>query len=176
MRIEIVGRRYNVSDAVEKRINVKIDKLSKFFGDDADAKVVLSKRKDTNIMETTIIHKGMIFRAQEEASDMYSAIDRVSEILERQIRKNRTRLEKNLKKSAFVPDYQNDALYEVEEENEFDIVKTKQFAVKPMKIEEAILQMNLLNHMFFVYKDDKTGGINVVYKRKDNGYGVIETK
>ena len=175
MRIEIVGRRYNVSDAVEQRINTKIGKLSKFFGDEADAKVVLSKRKDTNIMETTILHKGIIYRAEEEAQDMYSAIDKVSEILERQIRKNRTRLEKNLRQSAFVPDFVNDALYEVEEETEFNVVKTKEISVKPMELEEAILQMNLLNHLFFVYRDSKTNDINIVYKRKDGAYGVIET-
>lgn len=176
MRIEIVGRRYNVSDAVEQRINSKIGKLSKFFGDEVDANVVLSKRKDTNIMETTIVHKGIIYRAEEEAPDMYSAIDRVSEILERQIRKNRTRLEKNLRKSAFVPDFVNDSLYEVEEETEYNVVKTKQISVKPMELEEAILQMNLLNHLFFVYKDSKTNNVNIVYKRKDGAYGVIETK
>ena len=176
MRIEIVGRRYNVSDAVEHRINTKIGKLSKFFGDEADANVVLSKRKDTNIMETTIVHKGFIYRAEEEAQDMYSAIDRVSEILERQIRKNRTRLEKNLRKSAFVPDFVNDSLYEVEEETEYNVVKTKQISVKPMELEEAILQMNLLNHLFFVYKDSKTNDVNIVYKRKDGAYGLIKTK
>lgn len=176
MRIEIIGRRYNVSEAVEQRINAKINKLSKFFGDEADVKVVLSKRKDTNIMEATILHKGILYRAEEEAQDMYSAIDRVSEILERQIRKNRTRLEKNLRKSAFVPDFVNDALYEVEEETEFSVVKTKQIAVKPMEIEEAILQMNLLNHLFFVFKDSKTNEIKIVYKRKDGAYGIIETK
>lgn len=175
MRIEIVGRRYNVSDAVEQRINMKIEKLAKFFGDDADVKVVLSKRKDTNIMETTILHKGIIYRAEEEAQDMYSAIDRVSEILERQIRKNRTRLEKNLRQSAFVPDFVNDALYEVEEETEFNVVRTKEISVKPMELEEAILQMNLLNHLFFAYRDSKTNDINIVYKRKDGAYGVIET-
>ncbi len=176
MKIEIIGRRYNVSQAVEQRINAKLSKLSKFFGDEAEVKAVLSKRKDTNILETTILHKGMIYRAEEEASDMYSAIDKVSEILERQIRKNKTRLEKNLRKSAFVPDYQNDSLYEVEEESEFNVVKTKHFAIKPMKVEEAILQMNLLNHMFFVYKDEKSGSTNIVYKRKGDTYGVIETK
>ena len=176
MKFEIVGRRYNVSDAVEQRIIAKIGKLSKFFGDEADAKVVLSKRKDTNIMETTILHKGIIYRAEEEAQDMYSAIDKVSELLERQIRKNKTRLEKNFRKSAFVPDFVNDALYEVEEESEFNVVKTKQISVKPMELEEAILQMNLLNHLFFVYKDSKTNDINIVYKRKDGAYGVIETK
>jgi len=175
MRIEIVGRRYNVSDAVEQRINTKIGKLSKFFGDEADVKVVLSKRKETNIMETTIIHKGIIYRAEEEAQDMYSAIDKVSEILERQIRKNRTRLEKNLRKSAFVPDFVNDALYEVVEETEYNVVKTKQIEVKPMELDEAILQMNLLNHLFFVYKDAKTHNVNIVYKRKDGAYGLIET-
>ena len=176
MRIEIVGRRYSVSDAVEQRINTKIGKLSKFFGDEADVKVVLSKRKDTNIAETTILHKGIIYRAEEEAQDMYSAIDRASEILERQIRKNKTRLEKNLRKTAFVPDVLNDAFYEVPEETEFEVVKTKEISVKPMEAEEAILQMNLLNHMFFVYKDIRTDRVCIVYKRKDGAYGIIETK
>lgn len=176
MRIEIVGRRYNVSEAVEQRINAKIGKLSKFFGDEADVKTVLSKRKDTNILEATILHKGILYRAEEEAQDMFSAIDKVSEILERQIRKNRTRLEKNLRKTAFVPDVANDAFLEVEEEKEFDVVKTKQIAVKPMEIDEAILQMNLLNHLFFVYRDAKSNEISIVYKRKDGAYGIIETK
>ena len=118
----------------------------------------------------------MIYRAEEEAGDMYSAIDRASEILERQIRKNKIRLEKNLRKSAFVPDVINDAFYEVAEETDFNVVKTKRISVKPMEVEEAILQMNLLNHQFFVFKDGKTGGVNIVYKRKDGAYGLIETK
>lgn len=175
MTIKIIGRRYNVSQALEKRVNLKIGKLSKFFGDNAEVTVVLSKEKDRNIAEATIYHKGIIYRAQEASGDMYSSIDKVSEVLERQIRKNKTRLEKKLRESAFVPDI-NDSLYEVEEETDFDVVKTKKIAVKPMTGEEAILQMNLLGHLFFVFKNADTNETNVVYKRNSGGYGLIEVE
>ena len=173
MNIRITGRRYAVSEAVEKRIQKKLGKLSKFFGEDEMVNVVLTKEKSRNIMEATISHKGIIYRAEEESGDMFSSIDRVSEILERQIRKNRTRLEKKLRQSAFEPDLENDSLYEVDEEGEFRIVKNKKFAIKPMSSEEAILQMNLLNHLFYIYRDDKTEDICIVYKRKSGDYGLI---
>jgi putative sigma-54 modulation protein len=175
MVITITGRsKLNVSSALEARIKNKLGKLSKFFGEDSELHVVLSKEKERNIAEATVYHKGMIFRAEESSYDMYSSIDKVGEILERQIRKNRTRLEKKLKESAFVPDFENDALYEVEEEKEYNIVKNKKIAVKPMSLDEAVLQMNLLGHMFFLFNDEKNGNVNVVYKRKNGGYGLIE--
>jgi len=175
MKIIITGRKMDVTDALHETINKKVGKLSKFFDEDTIANVTLSVQKDRYTIEVTIHHKGIIFRAEETQNDMYAAIDLVIDVLERQIRKNKTRLSKKLKESAFVAKVAGGVEEnEVEEESEFKIVKTKHHFIKPMSHEEAILQMNLLGHQFFVFSDADTFAPAIVYKRKDGNYGLIE--
>jgi len=171
MKLTITGRKIEVTDGLRDYTTNKLSKLDKFFGDDATGDVTFSVQKDNHIIEVTIHHKGIIYRAEVSEPDMYASIDRVEDVLERQIRKQKTRLEKQLKSGAFdlVPDYAD-----VEEETEFKVVKTKTYSAKPMSVEEAILQMNLLGHAFYIFANSDTMDKNVVYKRKDGNYGLIE--
>ena len=145
-----------------------------FFDDDTIANVTLKEQKRGNIAEVTIVQNGIVFRAEVTSDDMFSSIDRSAHIIERQIRKNKTRLEKNLHKDAFKEaDYEEADNY-VDEEADFEIVRSKKIPLRPMDVEEAILQMNLLQHEFFVFENADTGSTNVVYIRKNGGYGLIE--
>lgn len=174
MKTIISGRRIEIEEKLKELIEKKLGKLDKFFREDAEAKVTITGEKgDKSTMEVTVFSGGMIYRAEERGTDPYSAIDKIVTVIERQIRKNKTRLEKKLRENAF--DAGNfDAGTEAEEEKDFDIIKKKAITLKPMSTEEAILQMNLLGHTFFVFKDDTTDITTLVYKRKDNGYGLIE--
>ncbi len=171
MKLQITGRKIDITDGLRDYTTGKLSKLDKFFGDEATADVTLSVQKDNHIIEVTIHHKGIIYRAEVSEPDMYASIDRVEDVLERQIRKQKTRLEKQLRLGAFeqVPEFGD-----VEEETEFKIVKTKTYSAKPMSTEEAILQMNLLGHSFYIFNNSDTMDKNVVYKRKDGNYGLIE--
>ena len=154
----------------------KPEELERFFDDDAEALVTFSVDKDWNIAEITVHASNMYFRARESTSDMFASIDAAVATMERQIRKNKTRLARRLRQDAFVrtPDVTSFAPEEPEE-GAFEIVRKKEFNMKPMTREEAILQMNLLEHTFFAFRDeDNEGAFAVVYKRKDGGYGLIE--
>jgi putative sigma-54 modulation protein len=133
----------------------------------------MSVEKNRQIVEITISFNGVLFRAEVSNDHMYASIDKAIDILERQIRKNKTRLEKRLKAGAFKNE-EGIAVVSEDEEFEFKVVRSKRFAVKPMPIEEAILQMNLLGHEFFVFSNSDSKQVNVVYRRKDGNYGVIE--
>lgn len=170
MTIKITGRKIEVTEGLKSYIEKKISKLERYFSESATVNITISVQKDRHIVEVTIFQDSMIFRAEVANDDMYAAIDKVEDVLERQIRKQRTRLEKKLKKGAFV-DIPTE-LYP--EEKEFKIVKTKVYSAKPMSAEEAILQMNLLGHNFYVFVNAQTEDKNVVYKRKDGDYGLIE--
>ena len=170
MTIKITGRRIEVTDGLKSYIEKKISKLERYFGESATANVTISVEKDRHIIEVTIFHDGMIFRAEVSNDDMYAAVDKVEDVLERQIRRQRTRLEKRLRKDAFADVKSAD----FPEETEFKVVKTKVYSAKPMSIEEAILQMNLLGHAFYIFSNAETEDKNVVYKRKDGNYGLIE--
>lgn len=170
MTIKITGRRIEVTEGLKSYIEKKLAKLERYFSESATANVTISVQKDRHIIEVTIFQDSMIFRAEVSNDDMYAAIDKVEDVLERQIRKQRTRLEKKLKKGAFI-----DIPAELyPEEKEFKIVKTKVYSAKPMSVEEAILQMNLLGHSFYIFVNSATEDKNVVYKRKDGDYGLIE--
>ena len=174
MKMKIIGRKTEVTDALEERVTKKIGKLSKFFPEDTVANVTLKVEKNRQIVEVTIYYNNIIFRAEEENHDMYAAIDKVVDILERQIRKNKTRLKNRMHDSAFMmPQFDGEAF---EEEKEFNVVKTKRISVKPMSVEEAILQMNLLGHEFFLFINDEDSNYTLVYKRKDGNYGTIEVE
>ena len=174
MKILSLGRQMNVWTAFKEVIEKKLSKLDKFFREDAEAKVTLTGEKgDRSVMEATVFTGGMIYRAEERADDAFAAIDKIVTVIERQIRKNKTRLEKRLRDSAF--DVSNFEMgTETDEEKEFNVVRQKKIALKPMSTEEAILQMNLLGHSFFVFKDATTEETKLVYKRNDKDYGLIE--
>ena len=169
MKFTISGKQMTVRPSLKELTEKKFAKFDRFFDDDTEAVVVYSCRHDLQYIELTIRYNGTIFRAEEGADTFQSAIDEAVESLERQIRKNKTRLEKKLRQGAF-EDYTPDEEYE--EEAEFDI-RVKTFPVKPMSVEEAILQMNLLKHQFYVFRDAQTEEVCVVYARKNGGYGLI---
>jgi len=155
----------------------KVMKLQRYFRDDADALVTFSVEKNRNNVELTVHGSGTYFRASESTSDMFASIDACVSTIERQIRKNKTRLAKRLRQDAFVrePEDVSSFVPDEPEEKEFRIVRNKRFAMKPMTKEEAILQMNLLAHSFFAFRNEEAdGAFAVVYKRNDGGYGLIE--
>ena len=169
MKITVSGKQMTVRQSLKDLTEKKLAKFDRFFGADAEATVVYSCRHDLQYIEITVIHGGTIFRSEEGAESFQNAIDEAIESLERQIRKNKTRLEKRLRSGAF--EIAADDVDE-EEEGEFSI-RTKTFPIKPMSVEEAILQMNLLEHQFFMFRDAETNEPCVVYRRKAGDYGLI---
>ena len=150
-------------------------KLARFFEGDAEALVVFSVEKNRNNVELTVRGAGTLFRAHESTSDMFASIDAAVGTIEGQIRKNKTRLARRLKKDAFVRSVEETSFVPDEEEEDLTIVKIKKFPIQPMTREEAVLQMNLLNHSFFAFRDEQNdGAFSIVYKRNDGGYGLIE--
>jgi len=173
MKFVISGKNFEISDSLKEKVNKKFGKLGKFFVPQTEAHVTMSIEKNRHILEVTVVTNGITLRAEVESDDMYMCIDKAVDILEGQIRKNRTRLEKRLHTGTFKPeDFRPDL--SVEEEHEFKVVRTKRFAIKPMTVEEAILQMNLLGHEFFMFSNAESREVNVVYRRKDGNYGLIE--
>ena len=173
MKITTFGRQVEVTPDLKELFDKKLSKFDKFFKDDAEANITLRERKNgRKKLELTINAGGTLFRAEEEEETFRNALDRAVSKIERQIRKNKTRLEKRLREGAFQSAYSDIPAEDIEEEGEFDI-RTKSFYFKPMSPEEAILQMNLLGHEFFVFENDSTGEVNVVYKRHNNKYGLI---
>lgn len=157
----------NFTEYAEKRID---SKLNKFFGDEADAKIVISEVKNQIIIELTVRYNSMLFRAERSAVDKNAALDDAIDKIIRQIRKNKTKVEKKLKDTAF-----KEAFAEpVPEQTDYEVIKHKKFAMRPMDIDEAILQMNMLGHSFFMFTNAATGEINVVYKRTEGNYAVLE--
>ena len=178
MKYNIRGDKLEVTEAIGSYVESKLDRLNKYFKeDDILANVLLKVKGNSQKIEVTIPTDRFILRSEEENKDLYAAIDLVTDKLERQIRKNKTRLNKQYsdnKLKEFNFDYEVDDDEETSE-NEV-IVKRKKLEMKPMDEEEAILEMNLLGHEFFVYKDMHTNNVNVLYRRKDGNYGLIETK
>lgn len=173
MKIIVSGKNFEVTEALKNRVVNKIGKLSKFFNPDTEAHITMSVEKNRQIVEVTIPFNGIVIRGEAQEDDMYASIDKVVDIVEKQILKNKTRLEKKLREGAFR--FDNEPAYnDIPEEKEFRVVRSKKFAIKPMTVEEAILQMNLLGHEFFVFSNADTKEVNVVYKRKDGNYGLIE--
>ena len=171
MKITIYGKQMSVRDSLKLLIEKKLAKFDKFFGHDCEAFVTCKVRKGVKIIEITVNYAGTVFRSEEESETFITALDRATEGLERQIRKNKTRLEKKVRGGAFtVIEAEDDDEYE--EEEDFDI-RVKTFPFKPMTPEEAILQMNLIGHAFYAFVDAQTQKVGVVYKRKNGGYGLI---
>ncbi|MBE6662155.1 MAG: ribosome-associated translation inhibitor RaiA [Ruminococcaceae bacterium] len=171
MKVTINARQMTVRDSLKELVFDKLAKLDKYFQREADATVTFSRKRNKENLEVTISAAGTLFRCEVEDETFQNALDRSIDRIERQIRKNKTRLEKRLRDDAFDTPYDFDASFE-EEPKEFRI-RRKSFAYKPMSVDEAILQMNLLDHEFFVFMDDQTESVCVVYKRKDGDYGLI---
>ena len=177
MKFNIHGDKVKVTEPIKDYIENKIGKLDKYLEnpDEITAKVVIRVRGIEQVVEVTIPVKKIILRGEEKHKDLYAAIDLVSEKIERQIRKNKTRINQKSPKENYPGMNMNFELTKDEKEEEIKIVKRKQIEMKPMSEEEAILQMELLDHEFFIYKDVKTNEICVLYHRKDGNYGIIET-
>ena len=171
MKITVIGRKCTPRDSFKQRAEKRLKKVEKFFDSEAEAKITATVEKTEQIVEITIFYNGMFYRSQERAVNMNDALDRCVDSLVRQIRKNKTKVEKKLHEGAFEA---FDAIDEFEPEDNYDVVRSKSILLKPESVEEAILQMNLFDHQFYMFKnsgdDDK---ICVVYARKDGGYGLI---
>lgn len=176
MKFVFTDKKVNLPNKVHAYAEKKVGKLDRYFKTEADASITFSVEKDRNVCEVTVRAGSMIFRASESTSDMFASIDSAVATLERQIRKNKTRLAKRLREDAFERTVDEVSTFVPEpEEEEFQVVRTKKFPLKPMTVEEAILQMNLLEHTFFAFRnEDSDGAFAVVYKRNDGGYGLIE--
>lgn len=172
MRIKVSGKNIEVTNALRERVEKKLSKFEKYFNPDTEANATLTVEKNRHIIEVTIPFNGVILRGEEATEDMYASIDKVVEKLEKQIAKYKTKLEKKIKDGSVR--FENLSYEQEEDETEPKIVKTKRFAMKPMPVEEAVLQMELLGHNFFMFYNADTEEVNVVYKRKDGNYGLIE--
>ncbi|USF25150.1 Ribosome hibernation promotion factor [Firmicutes bacterium ASF500] len=179
MKFVFTDKKVTLPDAVHKYAEKKVGKLDRFFKEDATAAITFSVEKErNNKVEITIRSSGTIYRVSESTSDMHASIDAAVTTLERQIRKNKTRLEKRLRQGAFerALDVSEVSTFAPEEpeEGEYRIVRSKTFPIKPMTREEAILQMNLVGHSFFAFRDEEAdGAFSVVYRRNDGDYGLI---
>lgn len=179
MKFVFTDKKVNLPNKVHAYAEKKVGKLDRYFKADAEASIVFSVEKDRNNVELTVRSGGTIIRTSESTSDMFATIDAAVASVERKLRKNKTRLEKRLRDTAFIPAAEPEEAYsfapEVEEEEELTVVRTKRFPIKMMSVEEAILQMNLVNHTFFAFKNaDDEGAFAVVYRRNDGKYGLIE--
>jgi len=173
MKLVITSKNFTTSDHLKETIEKKFDKLNKYFSQDIVANIMVSSERGRQKLEATINASGMIFRAEESTIDVYEAIDRVVDKLATQMSRFKTKLQKKHKDNkefsfTDIPEYEG-------EHEEIKIVKTKRIELEPVTTEEAIMQMELMNHTFFVFLNAETDSINVVYKRKNDDYGLIET-
>lgn len=172
MKFIISGKNIDVTDGLKKAIQDKLGKLERYFTPETEVHVTLSVEKERQKIEVTIPVKGNIIRSEQVSSDMYVSIDLVEEVIERQLRKYKTKIvNKQQGASNFQKTFMEDDFMEEEEVN---IIRTKKFGIKPMYPEDACVQMELLGHNFFVFMNAETDEVNVVYKRKGNTYGLIE--
>jgi putative sigma-54 modulation protein len=171
MKIIITGRKTTLAEKFKEKVEKKLTKLDKFFHEDSEAHVTVTLVHNKYTVEVTIFQGGLFFRAEDTAENMYDSLESAVDALTLQIKKNKERLYKRCKDNSFgsIPEFDE----EIQNE-EYEIVKNKKFFVKPMDVEEAILQMNLLGHEFFIFRDVSTGEINVIYRRKDGNYGLLE--
>ena len=171
MKVTINARQMTVRENLKELVFKKLEKLDKYFQKEGDATVTFSRKRNLETLEVTISAAGTLFRCEVEDETFQNALDRAIDMIERQIRKNKTRLEKRLRGEAFETPYDFEG--EIEEEPSEFRIRRKAFAYKPMSVDEAILQMNLLGHEFFVFEDAENEDVCVVYKRKDGDYGLI---
>ena len=177
MKFTIIARKIDLKDKSKDYIEKKLSKLDKFFKGESEARVVVGTVKDQEYVEANVYSQGVVYRAEALDIDVCTATDKIVDVIERQIRRNKTKLEKKLRVDS---DWDSVMISGTpysggEDKDEIEIVKTKKFSIKPMTPEEAVLQMNLLGHSFFVFKDSETNSMKVVYKRKDGKYAIIES-
>ena len=171
MKFTIVERKIKIDDDLRQYALRKVEKLDRYFHQDSDTTLTFSELRGKQTVEVTVRQTGLVVRAEETTTDMFASVDGAVSSIERQIRKNKTRLEKRLRQGAF----EKAAAHAAEMEEPFEVVRRKHFDVEAMSVEEAILQMNLLDHQFFFFKNaDEGGSYAVLYKRANGGYGLIE--
>lgn len=172
MAITVRGKNIEITPALKDYVVKRTSKITKYFHTLGEITAVLAVEKGRHIIELTVPINGMILRGEEATADMYTSIDLVVDKIEKQIEKYKTKISRRLKAGVFKGELV--AATTPSETDELQVVRTKRFAVKPMDTEEAILQMNLINHDFYVFRDATTEEVNVVYRRKDGRYGLIE--
>ena len=172
MTFTFIGKKVEVTDELRNYAEKKIGKIDRLFRTESDASVTFKTERGRCTAEVTLRNNGMIYRVSEVTSDMFASIDSAVAAIERQVRKNKTRLEKRLREGAF--ERTAEIIPEEDEPEEFKIVREKRFSIKPMTPEEAILQLDLLGHEFFAFRNEQEDGVfAIVYKRKNGGYGLI---
>jgi len=176
MKVTIIGRKCTPKESFKEHVDTKLKKIDKLFGGEGTAKVTASVAKNKATVELTVDNRGMFFRSQATSDDMSDAFDTCVDNMIRQIRKNKTKVAKRIKSGTIEDFMATEPIAEEPEveEEEFDVVRHKTMTVKPQSLEEAILQMNMLGHNFYMFENMETGEINVVYARKNGGYGVLE--
>ena len=174
MKMHVTGRQIEVTDALQRALEKKLGKLDKYFqqGGPVEANVTLEVQRGYHIVEVTLFIGGMILRSEDSTNDMYATIDSVVDKLERQIHKYKTRVNRKMRDQGNTPPFISED--DTEDDDSLKVVRTKRFAIKPMNVEEAILQMELLGHSFFVFRHSDTEEVNVLYKRKDGNFGLID--
>ncbi len=173
MKITITGRKCSPRESFKEHAEKKLAKIERFFGPDIEAKVTATVEKSSQNVEITVNNSGMVFRAEERAQNMNEALDKCVDTLIRQIRKNKTRVEKKIKSASIDTAFVDEPETDVPEEVEYELVRQKSVLLKPQSVEEAILQMNLLGHQFYLFLNEEHGDVNVVYKRAGGGYGLL---
>lgn len=172
MKLNIMAKKIQIGPSFSEYAEKKLaQKLDKFFEDEAEAKITLTEQKGQIQAELTVRAGSMIYRAEQSAVDKNDALDAAIEKIIRKIRRNKTKLGKRIKASALTPEAFTDT---VEEQAEYNVIRHKSFRVQPMSVDEAILQMNMLGHSFFVFQNAENGGIDIVYRREDGDYAVLE--
>jgi len=171
MNIKLTARNTAVRESFKESLEKKLSKLDRFFDDSASANVTVIHENGRETVEVTIKAGGMFFRAEKTTTNRLDSLDVVVDALFRQIIKNKTKLEKRLHHTAFDPGYNDDF---IGTQDTYEVVKTKRFPIKPIDVEEAILQMNLLGHNFYMFRNMDSGEICVVYRRNDGNYGLLE--
>ena len=174
MKITYTARKVNLRDNFKERAEKKLLKFEKLFSEDAAVNVVVTLEKNRQTVEITIRDNGMVYRAESTMEEMNDALDRVVDILMRQIRKNKTRLEKRIKTGSIEDFVMQNSEADEPEDEDYKVVRKKQVIIKPISVDEAILEMNMVNHNFFMFINAETDEVNVVYKRADGNYGLLE--
>ena len=175
----IRGKNIEITEPLREYVEKRVGKVTKYFEKVEQISVLLTVTKGQHVVEVTVeVPNGVLLRGEESTTDMYTSIDLVVEKLERQIHKQKTKLAKRFRGGGFKSEVIEESKFNADqsdESEEYPVVKTKRFSVKPMDVQEAIMQMNLLNHNFFVFRDAETEEICVVYKRNDGAYGLLES-
>lgn len=176
MKITYTGRNVNLRDNFKERVEKKLSKFEKIFSDDAKANVVVTLEKTAQKVEITIKDNKMVYRTEKAMLEMNDAVDKCIDALSRQLRKNKTRLEKKIHAASLDDLYETSTADDagIDDEEQFEVVKSKQIPVKPISVEEAILEMNLVGHKFYMFTNAETNEVNVVYTREDGKYGLLQ--